>query len=68
MAKYIVTYEETLARSFIVEADNPNDAHWKIIDAVEIGDIILTADDYVCGEITNVKESRVQDEGLYEKI
>lgn len=45
--KYVVTYEETLARTLIVEADSYADAQDKMMTAVETGVIELTADDYV---------------------
>lgn len=52
--KYIVTYSETLARTYIVEADNESEARCKVYDAVEDGDIELTIEDYLCdsGEAT----------------
>ena len=46
--KYLVTYTETLARTYIVNADSESDAMDKICDAVEDGYIELYADDYLC--------------------
>ena len=45
--KYLVTYTETLARTYIVNADSESDAMDKICDAVEDGYIELSADDYL---------------------
>lgn len=47
MAKYAVTYQETLARTLIVEADSYDEAMDKMMNAVECGDVVLTLDDYV---------------------
>lgn len=46
MAKYAITYEETLARTYIVEADNYEDAYNIIYDATTDADIVLDADDF----------------------
>ena len=56
MAKYIVTYEETLARTYIVEASSAREAENLAYDAVKRGRIVLDGDDYVSGEITRVEE------------
>lgn len=51
--KYAVIYTEKLSRPIIVMADSEKEAKEKVIDAVNNGDIVLTADDYVIdsGEI-----------------
>ena len=46
--KYLVTYTETLGRSFIVEADSEQKAEEKMWDAVNAEKVVLTADDYIC--------------------
>ena len=68
MAKYIVTYEETLARTYIVEASSAREAENIAYDAVKRGRIVLDGDDYVSGEITRVEESCGQDEWWFEEI
>ena len=47
MKKYTVTYEETLSRTFIVEADSRDEAVDKMMDAVDRGDVVLTTEDYL---------------------
>lgn len=44
--KYIITYSEMLARSFIVEASSEEEAEQKVLDAVECGHFALTMNDY----------------------
>lgn len=53
--KYTVSYTELLGRTFIVDADNEEEAREKVLNAVENEFIILTADDYVMdsGEISD---------------
>ena len=46
MAKFVVTYTETLERSYIVDAEDWIDAKEIIYDAVSDCEIILDADDY----------------------
>ena len=64
MAKYIITYEETLAKTFIVDADNARDAEIKVYDAINNHEnpIILDWEDFVGGEITRVENSCAIDE------
>lgn len=45
--KYLVTYSETLAHIYVVEANSEQEACSKIYDAAENGDIKLTRKDYV---------------------
>lgn len=68
MAKYIVTYEETLAKTFIIEADSAIDAEDLVRDAIKREDIVLDSSDFVCGDVVNVEESCGQDEWWYETI
>lgn len=67
MAKYIITYEETLAKTFIVDADNARAAEIKVYDTINNHEnpIILDAGDFVSGEITSVEKSSAIDEQLY---
>lgn len=47
--KFVMTYSELLARTYIVDADNYNDAVMKMEDAVWDGVLCLTNNDYVSG-------------------
>ena len=55
MAKYAVTYEETFARTLIVEADSCDEAADKMMDAIDRGNVVLTLDDcvYESGHISD---------------
>ena len=65
--KYLVTYEETLARTLIVEADSIADAEDKMMNAFECGDIELTAQDYLQGSscISFIDEAHEDDYDWY---
>jgi hypothetical protein len=63
--KYVVTYEETLARTLIVEADSYADAQDKMMIAVETGVIELTADDYVDGCVPYIDKASENDEEFF---
>lgn len=45
--KFAIKMTETLSRTIIVEADNFYDAHRKVKDKYNNGDLILTADNSV---------------------
>ena len=67
MAKYAVTYQETLARTLIVEAEDYDEAADKMMDAVDRGEIVLTPEDYVyeSGEIVEVRPATAGDQLWY---
>lgn len=67
MAKYLVTYQETLSRTVLVEAEDAHDAEQKVLDAVENETLVLYADDYLMesGTIESVEESCGVDEDCY---
>lgn len=67
---YCVTYEETLARTVLVEADSYDDANDKVISAVEVGRIELNADDYVMGSgcVTIIDKASSFDLDVFDKI
>ena len=66
MAKFAVTYEETLTRTYIVEADNQEDAETIIGEAVYYGDIVFDADDFIDYEVSG-REATEEDEEYYPK-
>ena len=71
--KYVVTYEETLARTVVVEADSFEDAEDKVLCAVEDGRIVLDADDYLCDSggiaiIDKADDKDIEWYGWYEEI
>ena len=68
--EYTVTYEETLARTLIVEADSFSDAHDKMMNAVECGAIVLDAEDYVdsSGSIPFIDFATKCDEDFYRNL
>ena len=70
MAKYAVTYQEVLARTLIVEADDYDEAADKMMDAVDRGEIELTLMDYVyeSGEIVDVHPATVDDKHWYDNL
>lgn len=47
--KYVVYYTEEFCKGILVDADSYEDATQRVLDAVDSGDIVLTADDYVNG-------------------
>lgn len=51
MAKYLMTYTETLERTYIVEAENYEDAYAIIEEAVRCEDIVLDSYDFMEYEI-----------------
>ena len=57
MTKYLVTYQETFARTVIIDAASESEATEKMLDAVDAGCIELTTEDYVCesGEVVSVE-------------
>lgn len=60
MAKYAVTYEEVYQKTFIVEADSPEEAEEKMEYAAE--NIPLNMDDcFDRWDITNVKKASQTD-------
>lgn len=65
--KYTVCYTEMLSRTFIVNADNEREAREKVLNAVDNGDIVFTADDYVMdsGEITDCWYADTEDMEYY---
>lgn len=67
MTKYVVTYQETLARTLIVEADSYDEAANKMLDAVERGYIWLTMDDYVfdSGDVVDIHPATAGDQHWY---
>ena len=68
--KYLVTYQETLSRTLIVEADSFDEAEDKMMKAVECGDFELTMEDYLCdsGCIAYVDGACQDDEGWYRSL
>lgn len=68
MTKYIVTYEETLSKSFIVEADNVSIAENMVYNAIKNGTAVLDSSDYCSGDVVSVEESCGQDEWWYDTI
>ena len=70
MAKYVVTYQETLARTLIVEADSYDEAEEKMMNAVECGDVELTMEDYLCdsGYVVDVSPATAGDQTWYRHL
>lgn len=68
--KYLVTYEETLAKTLIVEADSIADAEDKMLSAFECGDIELTAEDYIDGSscISFIDVASDKDDSFFDNI
>lgn len=68
MAKYAVTYQEVLARTVIVEADDYDETADKMMDAVDRGEIELTLDDYLfdSGDIAEVRLATAVDEHWFD--
>ena len=68
--KYLVTYEETLAKTLIVEADSIADAEDKMMNAFENGDIELTAEDYIDGSscISFIDVANDKDDSFFDNI
>lgn len=66
MAKFAVTYEKTLTRTYIVEADNQNDAETIIDEAIYYEDIVLDSEDFLDYEISG-REATEEDEEYYPK-
>ena len=65
--KYTVTYTELIGRTFIVDADNEEEAEKKVFDAVENGFISLTENDYFddSGNIADCWRSTDDDAEFY---
>ena len=65
--KYTVTYTELIGRTFIVDADNEEEAEKKVFDAVENGFIFLTENDYFddSGKIADCWHSTDDDADFY---
>ena len=70
MAKYVVTYQETLARTLIVEGNSYDEAMDKLMNAFECGDVELTMEDYVCdsGCIMYIMPATDVDERWYRNL
>lgn len=70
MAKYVVTYQETLARTLIVEGNSYDDAMDKLMNAVERGDVELTMEDYQhdSGCILDITPATDVDERWYRNL
>lgn len=47
MNKYVITIEETLCRTIVVNADSDENAYRKVEELYHSGDIVLSADDFV---------------------
>ena len=57
--QYVVTYTETLAKAFKVEADSADEARDKLLEAVRAERVVLDADDF------SGFETQVDDPGWY---
>ena len=64
---YRVTYQETLFRTFVVDAEDMSDARDKISEAVECDDVVLDANDY-CDYDFWAEEADEGDEKYYQNL
>lgn len=62
MAKYVVTVEETLRRSFIVEAKSSLAAENRLRDAYMDGDVVLDGNDFCHAEFGTEWEADDEDD------
>lgn len=67
MKRYIVRVEETLARSWVVEAESEDEAYKKISSAHHDGEIVLDYDDYADNNIEVLREAS-EDEAMFYDI
>ena len=69
MAKFLVTYSETLSRTLLVEAESAQEAADRVEKAFDAGDLELTAEDYV-SDSAEIETQTVGEgeEGWYDRL
>lgn len=67
MAKFMVTYEETLSRTVIIDAEDADEAEDIMMDAVWDERVVLGSDDFVSGYYS-VEVADDTDIAFYEEL